>query len=202
MSELLKRRSIRKYDPSVKITKDKMIEMLKEATRAPSSMNMQSWRFFIVESIEAKEKLRPILFGNQLQLETSAAMICIFTDLKKFGYAEKIYDLAVSKDLMPLDVKEKQLRGISNMIDNISEISIEKTGWLDAGLVSMQLMHVARTHGYDTCPIGGFKHEEIADALSIDKKRYKPVMILSIGKKAEDGYPSVRLDPKDITTWL
>ena len=56
MSELLKRRSIRKYDPSVKITKDKMIEMLKEATRAPSSMNMQSWRFFIVESIEAKRK--------------------------------------------------------------------------------------------------------------------------------------------------
>ena len=103
---------------------------------------------------------------------------------------------------MPLDVKEKQLRGISNMIDNISEISIEKTGWLDAGLVSMQLMHVARTHGYDTCSIGGFKHEEIAEALSIDKKRYKPVMILSIGKKAEDGYPSVRLDPKDVTTWL
>ena len=58
MSELIKRRSIRKYDPNVKISKDEMKEMLEKATRAPSSMNMQSWRFFIVESNEAKEKIK------------------------------------------------------------------------------------------------------------------------------------------------
>lgn|SRR5690554_3688605 len=202
MSELIKRRSIRKYDPNVKISKDEMKEMLEKATRAPSSMNMQSWRFFIVESNEAKEKLRPVLYGNHLQLDTSAAMICIFTDLKKFDMAEKIFNVAVDQGLMPTEVREKQLRSISNMVDNITETSIEKTGWLDAGLVSMQMMHIAREYGYDTCSIGGFKHEEIADALGIDKKRYKPVMILSIGKKAEEGYPSIRLDVEDITTWL
>jgi nitroreductase len=202
MKELLERRSIRKYDPSVKISKDEMTEMLEKATRAPSSMNMQSWRFYIVESKEAKEKLRPVLYGNQTQLDTSSAMICIFTDLKKFQYAEKIFDKAIEHKIMPEDVKERQLRSISNMVDNLTDISIEKTGWLDAGLVSMQLMQIARQHGYDTCPIGGFKHEEIAEALSIDKKRYKPVMILSIGKRAENGYHSVRLDPNDVTTWL
>lgn len=202
MSELIKRRSIRKYDPNVKISKDEMKEMLEKATRAPSSMNMQSWRFFIVESNEAKEKLRPVLYGNHLQLDTSAAMICIFTDLKKFDMAEKIFNVAVDQGLMPTEVREKQLRSISNMVDNITETSIEKTGWLDAGLVSMQMMHIAREYGYDTCSIGGFKHEEIADALGIDNKRYKPVMILSIGKKAEEGYPSIRLDVEDITTWL
>jgi nitroreductase len=202
MKELLERRSIRKYDPSVKISKDEMTEMLEKATRAPSSMNMQSWRFYIVESKEAKEKLRPVLYGNQTQLDTSSAMICIFTDLKKFQYAEKIFDKAIEHKIMPEDVKERQLRSISNMVDNLTDISIEKTGWLDAGLVSMQLMQIARQHGYDTCPIGGFKHEEIAEALSIDKKRYKPVMILSIGKRTENGYHSVRLDPNDVTTWL
>jgi nitroreductase len=202
MTEILKRRSIRAYDPNIKIKKEEMKEMLAQATRAPSSMNMQSWRFFIVESKEAKEKLRPVLYGNQSQLDTSAAMICIFTDLKKFELAENIFDKAVENNLMPLEVKERQLRSIANMVDNLTEISIEKTGWLDAGLVSMQLMIVARAHGYDTCAIGGFKHEEIADALGIDKKRYKPVMLLSIGKKAEDGYPSIRLDVKDVTTWI
>lgn len=202
MKNLLERRSIRKYDPTVKITKEEMTEMLEKATRAPSSMNMQSWRFFIVESIEAKEKLKSVLYGNQLQLDTSAAMICIFTDLEKFQNAEKIFDQAIKENIMPSDVKERQLRSIANMVDNLTEISIEKTGWLDVGLVAMQLMHIARSHGYDTCPIGGFKHELIADALSIDKKRYKPVMILSIGKRDEEGHHSVRLDPKDITSWL
>ena len=202
MSELLNRRSIRKYDPNVKISKEELTEILEKAMRAPSSMNMQSYRFFIVESKEAKEKLRPVLYGNHLQLDTSSQMICIFTDLKKFELAEKIFDKAVDSGLMPEEVREKQLRSISNMVDNLSENSIEKTGWLDAGLMAMQLMHIAREHGYDTCSIGGFRHEEIADALGIDKKRYKPVMLLSIGKKAEDGYPSVRLDVDDITKWL
>jgi nitroreductase len=202
MSELLNRRSIRKYDPNVKISKEELTEILEKAMRAPSSMNMQSYRFFIVESKEAKEKLRPVLYGNHLQLDTSSQMICIFTDLKKFELAEKVFNKAVDSGLMPEEVREKQLRSISNMVDNLSENSIEKTGWLDAGLMAMQLMHIAREHGYDTCSIGGFRHEEIADALGIDKKRYKPVMLLSIGKKAEDGYPSVRLDADDITQWL
>jgi len=202
MSELLNRRSIRKYDPTVKISRKELTQILEKAMRAPSSMNMQSYRFFIVESKEAKEKLRPVLYGNHLQLDTSSQMICIFTDLKKFELAEKIFNKAVDAGLMPEEVREKQLRNISNMVDNLSENSIEKTGWLDAGLMAMQLMHIAREHGYDTCSIGGFRHEEIADALGIDKKRYKPVMILSVGKKDEDGYPSIRLDVDDITSWL
>lgn len=202
MSKLTERRSIRKYDPTVKISKEEMKKMLEEATRAPSSMNMQPWRFIVVESKEAKEKLRPILYGNMLQLDTSSAMICIFTDLKKFEYAEKIFDLAIEQGLMPEEVREKQLRNIANMVPTLSEEGIEKGGLIDSGLVAMQLMHVAREHGYDTCPIGGFRHDQIAHALGIDHTRYKPVFILSIGKAAETGYPSVRLDVEDITTWL
>ncbi len=202
MSELTKRRSIRMYDPSIKISKDEMTIILEEATRAPSSMNMQPWRFIIVESPEAKEKLRPVLYGNMNQLETSSAMICIFTDLKKFELAEKIYNKAVDQGLMPADVREKQLRNISNMIHTLSDDGIEKSGLIDSGLVAMQLMLIAREHGYDTCPIGGFRHDKIADALDIDSKRYKPVMILSIGKAKDEGYPSVRLDIDDVATWL
>lgn len=202
MSNILERRSIRKYDSSVKISKSEMKQLLDEATRAPSSMNMQPWRFIVVESPEAKEKLRPVLYGNHLQLDTSAAMIVIFTDLKKFEFAEKIYNKAVEAGLMPEEVREKQLRNISNMINTLSPEGVEKGGLIDCGLVAMQLMHIAREHGYETCSIGGFRHEQIAKALGIDEHRYKPVMIVSIGKAAEDGYPSVRLDVEDITTWI
>ncbi len=202
MSKLLERRAIRKYIPDVEITKKEMSLMLEEATRAPSSMNMQPWRFIIVDSKQGKEKLRPVLRGNQLQLETSSAMIVIFTDIHKFDLAEKIYTKAVKQQLIPEDVKEKQLRNIANMISNLSNESIEKSGLIDCGLVAMQLMHIAKEHGYDTCPIGGFNHEKIANALGLDEKRYKPVLIVSIGKAAEDGYSSIRLDVTDVATWI
>ncbi len=202
MAIITERRSIRRYDEDIKISKDEMTRILSDATRAPSSMNMQPWRFIIVESKEAKEKLRPVLYGNTAQLETSSAMICIFTDLQKYEYAEKIFNKAVEQNLMPAEVRDKQLNHINNMVPTLSVDSIEKSGLIDSGLVSMQLMLVAREYGYDTCPIGGFKHDEIAHALSLDPKRYKPVMIISIGKKRDEGYPSVRLDIEDVVTWL
>jgi nitroreductase len=200
MSKILERRSIRKYDPNVKISHEEMLKILEDATRAPSSMNMQSWRFVVVTSDEGKEKLRPALYGNTLQLETSAAMVVIFTDLKKFEYAEKIFDQAVEKGLMPIEVRNKQITNITNMVPTLSNEGIEKVGLIDAGLVAMQLMHIAREYGYDTCPIGGFRHEKINDALGIDKNRYVPVLIVSIGKADEDGYPSTRLPIEEITT--
>lgn len=53
---IIGRRSIRIYDENVKISHEEMLEMIQEATTAPSSVNMQLWRFVIVESSEEKEK--------------------------------------------------------------------------------------------------------------------------------------------------
>lgn len=202
MSTLIQRRSIREYDPDVKISRQEMETILTEASRAPSSMNMQPWRFAVVASKAGKARLETALNGNRRQLETSAAMIVIFTDLNKYDYAEKIYNLAVDQGLMPPEVRDKQLDSIANMVPKMSSDRVERGGLVDCGLVAMQLMQIAREHGYETCPIGGFKHREIAEALGLDPERYKPVMIVSIGKGVEEGYPSVRLDVNDTTFWL
>ena len=114
--KLLERRSIRLYDQDVKISEKELKEIILETNLAPSSMNMQPWRYVLITSDEAKEKLRPALYGNIKQLETSAAMIVIFNDLHKFELAEKIYDEAVSQGLMPPEVKEKQMINIKNMV--------------------------------------------------------------------------------------
>lgn len=53
------RRSIKTYDPSVKISREEMTEILKEASTAPSSINMQPWRFLVIDSEEGKQKLAP-----------------------------------------------------------------------------------------------------------------------------------------------
>ncbi|MNJ42370.1 putative NAD(P)H nitroreductase YodC [compost metagenome] len=72
---------------------------------------------------------------------------------------------------------------------------------IDGGLVSMQLMLVARAHGYDTCPIGGFEKEQIAEAFGLDKDRYVPIMLISIGKAKDAGYQSYRLPADKVAQW-
>ena len=50
------RRSIRNFDPSVKIPREELLEILDKTVTAPSSVNMQPWRFVVVDSEEGKEK--------------------------------------------------------------------------------------------------------------------------------------------------
>lgn len=195
------RRSVRQYDASVKISKEEMTEILSEATLAPSSVNMQPWRFLVIESPEAKSKLATIAKFNQVQVETSAAMIAVFGDLNNFDYAEEIYGAAVERGLMPQEVKEGQLSRLAVHFANLPADVNRETVMIDAGLVSMQLMLAARAHGYDTNAIGGFEKDQIAELFGMDKERYIPVMLISIGKAAAEGYQSVRLPVDKIAEW-
>ncbi|KWX86876.1 NAD(P)H nitroreductase [Paenibacillus riograndensis] len=195
------RRSIRKYDPSVKISKAEMTEILTEATLAPSSVNMQPWRFLVIESADGKAKLAPLAKFNQQQVETSAAVIAVFVDMNNFDYAEEIYGTAVERGLMPAEVKERQLAALGAHFANLPADVNRETIMIDGGLVSMQLMLAARAHGYDTNPIGGFEKDQIAEVFGMDKERYIPVMLISIGKAAEAGYASVRLPIDTIAQW-
>lgn len=198
---VLNRRSIRSYDPSYKIEHNELLQMIDEAAKAPSSVNLQPWRFVIVESEEAKAKLKPLIRFNTLQNDTSSAMILIFGDLKCQEYARDIYQEAVERGLMPQEVMEKQLAAIVPMYDRLSKAQMERIVQIDASLVTMQLMLVARSHGYDTNPIGGFKADQLAAAFDLDEERFHPVMILSIGKAMETGYESVRLSAEKITVF-
>ncbi|AIQ11052.1 NAD(P)H nitroreductase [Paenibacillus durus] len=195
------RRSIRKYDPSVKISKEEMTQILTEATFAPSTVNMQPWRFLVIDSPEGKAALAPLARYNKQQVETSSAVIAVFGDMNSFDYAEEIYSTAVERGWMPAEVKEKQLAGINNHIAVLPPEVKREILLIDTGLVSMQLMLVARAHGYDTNPIGGYDKDKVAEAFGWDKERYVPVMLLSIGKAAEEGFSSVRLPIDKIAEW-
>ncbi|WP_088010758.1 nitroreductase family protein [Gottfriedia acidiceleris] len=195
------RRAIRKYDPSVKISKEEMTEILTEATLAPSSVNMQPWRFLVIDSNQGKSTLSTLARFNQSQVDTSSAMIAIFGDLNNFEYGEEIYSKAVELGYMPKEVKERQMSALTAHFSTLDYQLNKETVLIDGGLVAMQLMLVARAHGYDTCPIGGFEKDKIAEAFGLDKDRYVPIMLVSIGKAADKGYKSVRLPINKIAHW-
>ncbi|MDP4550898.1 nitroreductase family protein [Alkalihalobacillus macyae] len=195
------RRSIRNYDPSVKISKEEMTEILTEATLAPSSVNLQPWRFVVIDSEEGKATLAPLAKFNQTQVETSSAMIAVFVDMNSLDYADEIYDTAVQKGYMPAEVRDRQLPSIKGLLGTLSTEQFREMNVIDGGLVSMQLMLAARAHGYDTNPIGGYEKDQIAEAYGMAKDRYYPVMLISIGKAADTGYQSVRLPVESITEW-
>lgn len=197
----LERRSLRSYDPSVKIPREDMLQMLDEAFRAPSSVNLQPWRFVIVESEEEKAKLKPLIRFNTLQNDSSSAMILIFGDRHCYENGEKIYNQAVEEGKMPADVRDAQLNVILPTYQSYSKEKMDRVITIDSSLAAMQFMLVARSYGYDTNAIGGFEEDQVGQAFGMDSDRYLPIMIISIGKALDQGYPSVRLSAEEVTTF-
>ncbi|WP_342420947.1 nitroreductase family protein [Paenibacillus sp. FSL E2-0178] len=198
---VLERRSVKAYDPEVKISREEMSEILAEASRAPSAINMQPWRFLVIDSAEGKEKLAPLASFNQTQALTSSAVIAVFYDAKNVEYIDEIFGKSVELGYMPSDVKDMQLQQVKPYYAGISASELRDVNLIDSALISMQLMLVARAHGYDTNPMAGYEKDKIAEAFGLDKDRFQPVMLISIGKAAKEGYPSYRLPVETITTW-
>ncbi|MMZ62352.1 putative NAD(P)H nitroreductase YodC [compost metagenome] len=198
---VLERRSVKVYDPQVKISREEMREILAEATRAPSAINMQPWRFLVIDSDEAKQKLAPLASFNQTQVLTSSAVIAVFYDAHNVEYMDEIFNKAVELGYMPQDIKDMQLPQARSYYASLTPAALRDINMLDSGLVSMQLMLVARAHGYDTNPMAGYDKERIAEVFGLDKDRFQSVMLISIGKASKEGYPSYRLPVDTITRW-
>jgi nitroreductase len=52
------RKSVRKYEENYKIPQAELEELLVEATTAPSSSNLQPWRFLVIQDEAVKKELR------------------------------------------------------------------------------------------------------------------------------------------------
>ncbi|MBE1444341.1 nitroreductase family protein [Paenibacillus sp. OAS669] len=191
------RRSVRHYDKSVRLSHEQIKELLKEATLAPSSSNVQPWRFLVIETDELKEKLLPIAF-NQSQVTEAAAVIAVLGDTEGYKKADEIYGEAVKRGFMPEDTAKSFAERTVSMYGALPKEILNKIIYTDGGIVSQQLMLVARAHGYDTVPMGGYDAAKLKEAFNISD-RYLPIMLIALGKAAKPGHPTTRLPIEDIT---
>ncbi|MNB91939.1 putative NAD(P)H nitroreductase YodC [compost metagenome] len=190
------RRSVRYYDTEAKISREEMNEILQQATLAPSGANLQPWRFLVIDSQELKQKLLPIAY-NQKQVIEASAVIAVLGDMEGYTLAAKIYDMAVDAGYMPKETAKSFVERYQEMFASMSPDNVLRKVLIDSGLVSMQLMLVARAKGYDTVSMGGFDQAKFVEAFDIPA-RYAPIVLIAIGKAAKPGHPTVRLPIEEV----
>lgn len=195
------RRSVRRYDTSVKINREEMSNILQDAMTAPSSFNLQPWHFVVIDTEDGKEAIKPYMMFNQPQCETAAAVIAVFGDMDNKDAVSEVLSANVKHGLISEEYKEKMQDKILSYRKSFSEEKVRNGLMLDCGFVIMQLMLSAKAYGYDTNPIGGYMKSELTEVLGLDPKRYEPVIVLTIGKAAEVGKESVRFSVNEVTQW-
>lgn len=197
---ILERHSVRKYDPTVKISQQEILDILKEATLAPSSSNLQPWKFIVIQDEETKKELRAIA-NNQEQVETSSAVIAVLGDKEMYKNVENIYRPALDAGMID---EERFSQIVANTTKLYSSATVEgrvNIANFDTGLVSMQLMLIAKARGYDTVPMGGFNKQKFIERFEISD-RYFPAVLIALGKAAAPGRETTRLPIQEIVSFI
>ena len=190
------RKSVKYFNPNVKIKREEIIEMLNEANLAPSSCNLQPWRYIVVDTPEGKEKLGSANY-NKIQNDTSAAMIIVSGDLNHYGKFDEIYGEAVEKGYMTEEVKDGFEKGMGPQLENLPTDKNREGVYFDCGLWTMQFANIAYAKGYDTNIIGGFDREKVAELFELEENLI-PVMLIALGKKEKDARPTVRMKAENL----
>jgi nitroreductase len=194
------RRSVRKYDPNFIISQEEIMDMLKEATLAPSSSNLQPWKFLVIQDEETKKELRAIA-NNQEQVETSSAVIAVLGDMEMYHNAEKVYQSAFEAGLMDKEIADRMIENSTKMYSAAPKEVRANIATFDAGLISMQLMLIAKSRGYDTVPMGGFNQQKFIERFDIED-RYFPAVLIALGKAAVPGRETTRISAEDIVRFI
>ena len=190
------RKSVKYFNPNVKIKREEIIEMLNEANIAPSSCNLQPWRYIVIDTLEGKEKLGSANY-NKIQNDTSAAMIIVLGDLNHYGKFDEIYGEAVKKGYMTEEVKDGFEKGMGPQLENLPTDKNREGVYFDCGLWTMQFANIAYAKGYDTNIIGGFVREKVAELFELEENLI-PVMLIALGKKEKDARPTVRMKAENL----
>ncbi|MBD3107376.1 nitroreductase family protein [Bacillus sp. AGMB 02131] len=185
------RKSVRKYDPDFKIPREEIEHILQQATSAPSSSNLQPWRFLVIDDTEQKKELRIAGF-NQEQIETSSAIIAVLGDTEMYKNAQQIYDANVELGYMPREIADMLIANAEAMYSGLSEEARSNIAHLDAGLISMQIVLLAKDMGYDTVIMGGFDKAAFAQKYELPANEL-PMILIAIGKAAAPARNTSRL---------
>lgn len=194
------RRSVRKYDPDFKISQEEILDILKEATLAPSSSNLQPWKFIVIQDQETKRELRTIA-NHQEQAETASAVIAVLGDKEMYKNGEKVYRSAFEAGFMDEASMTRMIEATNKLYPSAPVETRANIASFDAGLVSMQLMLIAKARGYDTVPMGGFNKQQFIEKFNVDE-RYMPVVLIALGKAAVPAHKTTRLPIEDVVKFV
>ncbi|EIT85675.1 NAD(P)H nitroreductase [Fictibacillus macauensis ZFHKF-1] len=192
------RHSVRKYDASFSLAAEEITALLEDAAKAPSSWNLQHWKFLVFHDQQVKEQLLPIAY-NQEQVVEASAVIAILGDLEADTNADRVYQEAVDNGFMTDEVKTTLVAQIKSAYASRPEMARDEA-IRNGSLAAMQLMLAAKAKGLDTCAMGGFNAETLVSTFNIPS-RYLPVMLISVGKAAKPAHGTARFPIQEAIVW-
>ncbi len=171
------RRAVKRYDPTREISEDRIRELFRLASLAPSAWNLQHWHFIVVRSAEQKERLRKAA-NNQPKVTEASLTVVVCGNLDAYRDADRIYNSFVRNGYLSEEQKRRKIIGIEQFYADPQNRRDEAIR--NASLAAQTLILAATEMGYATCPMIGFDPDAVREVVELPD-HLLPVMLITVG---------------------
>jgi nitroreductase len=185
LSLIKQRISANKFDTTKTLSEDEIKELVFYATQAPSSFNLQHWRFVAVTEPAAKERLKAVAF-NQQKVVDAAVTFIVLGDLDGHLKLPDILSRSVKEGIIAQDLADSWVEMADQMYANALRARDEAIR--SASLAAMTLMIAAEAKGLVSGPMIGFDPIGVKREFNISE-HYVPVMLVTVGYAAPGNWP-------------
>jgi len=176
------RRSVKEYDAAHKLTREEENKLFEATIQAPTSFNIQHWRFVVLRDPALRAKIRKE-FGNDQAQMTDASLLVLFTaDVKAWKKNPQRY-----WENAPKDVADLLVNWMGPFHDGKDALQRDEAQ-RSIGMAMQTLMLAAQELGYQSCPMIGFDGDKVAELINLPSDHVMGPMV-AIGKGTKEPWP-------------
>lgn len=210
IADLSARKTVKLYDSAKRIPADQIAEIYEALRLSPSSINSQPWKFIVIESENAKERLETT-FANKFQVNQKHAKDASHIILFAYNpsYKRSDFDKVVDQDILNGRTKEEEREAAMGKF-LFAELNTDESGdtsaWCKAQtyLALGNILHVVARMGIDATPMEGVDAELIAEEFASELDGYVCEVGLALGYHHVDDFnqalPKSRLPLEEVVT--
>lgn len=188
------------YDPASELRDEQIAELVRIATTAPTSFNLQNWRFIAVRSVDAKARLRALAW-DQPKITDAAVTFIVCGQLADHTVLPERLAPAVEAGIMPEEMVsgwQDAARGLYFEQPQRQRDEAVRSGSIGA----TALMYAAHALGLGSGPMIGFDPEAVAREFGLADDEVA-VMLVSIGAARPGNWPQKPRRPvEDVLTFF
>jgi nitroreductase len=178
---LLDRRDTSHFKPDP-IPQEYLDAILQFAAQAPSSYNLQPWRFIVVREKENRERLQKAAYDQEKVSEAPVIIIMFAIQDDWKNYIDAIFQEGIRRGIG----KPEMVSQIKEQASNYLEKGIAQPVWLNRHtmIAFTTMMLVAETYGFDTAPMEGFDPQTVKKEFGLPENA-EVIALLAIGYAKE-----------------
>ena len=175
------RRAIKHYDPNHEMTEAEIQQLFEFAIQAPTSFNMQNWRFVSVRDKALRSEIRAAA-NDQAQVTDASLLIVLCADLLAWKKDPQRYWVNA-----PKEVQDILVPWMGPFYEGKEQLQRDEA-MRSVGIAAQTIMLAAKGMGYDSCPMIGFDADKVGELIRLPED-HTVGMFVVVGRALKPAWP-------------